>query len=394
MNAVNIQRFLWISCPALLMFATMQTVAFVWILVILTVLASGQLRQITANLKSLPKTHYILFLAFFLYSLLSALWSLHPGETILSALRGMAMWGAAIFLWESSSLQETIFSEEMLKKMAWMTIVVMLVVASELLPGGGVIAHLSHYLPSSNYDRYINKNVNRGLCAMAVLVWPLYTMLRSRNAKHLAIGSLLATTVAILGLDSLSAKLGLLVGAVFLLWNMPVLIKKAVPWVAATGIALMPLLVWAILHLKSLEPILPILESFSSGRLPIWKVILIVYEQRPLLGYGLGMSPEVQLTPEMLQSIHLDAAPLHPHNYTIQMLLELGVPGLVFLTLLTWVAFRQWQGQARQSAMVAGYLMTGIFAYGIWQTWWIAVGVMALMLARTATIIASRHAAT
>ena len=82
--------------------------------------------------------------------------------------------------------------------------------------------------------------------------------------------------------------------------------------------------------------------------------------------------------------------PLHPHNSALQVFLELGVVGFALAVTALTLSLRRWsrlQGvpaptQAAAVAMIVAYLSIGFTAFGVWQSWWIAVGWIGAVLWR------------
>jgi O-antigen ligase len=77
--------------------------------------------------------------------------------------------------------------------------------------------------------------------------------------------------------------------------------------------------------------------------------------------------------------------PLHPHNAGLQILLELGVPGVVLALVLLWILaarLERLRGPPRVcgQALFVATLAIASTAYGIWQNQWLALILSAALL--------------
>lgn len=128
--------------------------------------------------------------------------------------------------------------------------------------------------------------------------------------------------------------------------------------------------------------------SFWSAYLPessslyqrflIWDFAIDRIFEKPLFGWGWGVS---QFIPGASIKALDDMAfiPLHPHNNSIQIWLELGGIGALLLAILVALLFWQLHRQAQHRLYVATYtaLLTAILiinssSYSMWHMWWIS----------------------
>ena len=112
-------------------------------------------------------------------------------------------------------------------------------------------------------------------------------------------------------------------------------------------------------------------------RLEIWSFAGARNAERPLLGWGLDASRAIPggTAPTDLGVPYL---PLHPHNVTLQIWLELGIPGAALLALFgvrLWLALGAAAWPRPYAAAVVGSLVAAftvsLGSYGLWQEWWI-----------------------
>ena len=108
---------------------------------------------------------------------------------------------------------------------------------------------------------------------------------------------------------------------------------------------------------------------------------------RPALGWGMESSRAIPggTTEYVPGRTYL---PLHPHNNALQVLLEEGVIGFALTLTALVIALRAWRRHwssdplegAAGGALIMAFLVIGFSAFGIWQTWWIAVAWIAAAL--------------
>jgi O-antigen ligase len=131
----------------------------------------------------------------------------------------------------------------------------------------------------------------------------------------------------------------------------------------------------------------------SEARVAIWRSFEVVVRERPLRGWGFGVSPVIADDPRLRQIDPDTRAMLgvgHPHNAALQIWVELGAVGaalafLVFAFLLRSIARLDAAAAAPRLALVAGAGMVALVGHGAWQGWWIACLGLAAVLFRTAS---------
>ena len=76
---------------------------------------------------------------------------------------------------------------------------------------------------------------------------------------------------------------------------------------------------------------------------------------------------------------------MHPHDAALQIWLELGLPGVLLFAALWLGLLRRAASQAdrlRRATSVAAmtaYLVISAVSFGVWQSWWLAVGALAML---------------
>jgi len=123
-------------------------------------------------------------------------------------------------------------------------------------------------------------------------------------------------------------------------------------------------------------------------RLAIWAFATEKIFMKPWLGWGFDSSRDIPKEDHRL-SPNMEIMPLHPHNMSLQMRLELGMPGvgllaaLIFLSLYWLTVFtddQRYRGFALAPAF--GWLFIANVSFGMWQTWWIATAFLLVVAMR------------
>jgi O-antigen ligase len=166
----------------------------------------------------------------------------------------------------------------------------------------------------------------------------------------------------------------------------------------------MPLLVGFIPKIPSAS-----LPLSAVHRLVIWDFAAARIAEKPLAGWGMEASralpggrarPDAATldrlnitTPaqrEFLALAHVEVMPLHPHNGALQLWLELGgigaLIGAALILLLGFAASRS-AVPAVGAGMLASAAVTGMLSFGLWQAWWVA----SLLLAMVALALLPRR---
>jgi O-antigen ligase len=183
---------------------------------------------------------------------------------------------------------------------------------------------------------------------------------------------------------------------------------RVMPKLVGAGVAvlilLMPLLVAFIPQIPSAS-----LPPSAVHRLVIWDFAAARIAEKPLAGWGLEASramPGGRAQPdaatldrlnitapaqrEFLVLPHVEVMPLHPHNGALQLWLELGGIGALIgaaLMLALGVAASRSAAPAVGAGMLASAAVTGMLSFGLWQAWWVA----SLLLAMVALVLVPRR---
>jgi len=119
-------------------------------------------------------------------------------------------------------------------------------------------------------------------------------------------------------------------------------------------------------------------------RLLVWEYVANEIYKRPILGHGIGTSRLIGQNiilnvPNTNQEIK-GGIPLHPHNNFLEIWLELGLLGIIIISIL-WMKIIKYGIQMRQDSYIIG---TGVcssivtifiisnLSFGVFQAWWMS----------------------
>lgn len=251
---------------------------------------------------------------------------------------------------------------------------------AEIIPARGLITwFISSF--DGNPTKFLLQSVNRGICAFAVIIWPLLMVLNIYRQRLLIICLLTAFILVLVLVPNLSARLGLLLGALtyFLVCVKPQIISRTLVFVIPFAFFMGPIVLEMCLQSSYVAEHLSQLQVFSNGRVFIWQG-LIEHALPPngLLGWGMHTSDLLPLSDAVLRQMGM--SPLHPHHTMLQLRLELGWTGLLLVTIaiglvLHLIARSTLDRKAKAFAMATAisYIATGACSYSIWQSWWTAL---------------------
>ena len=311
----------------------------------------------------------------------SSIWSITPLVTLKTSLSVAFL---AAMGWVSFTYVQLLTppGNKFLKAYGLCLVLVGLLIIQEVALGGGLIQYIYEHTGQS-YNRFILKNVNRGLCAFTLFIWPFLAACTERGMAKKGWLMALPAMIGIMILHSLSAKLGLItsIAAFWGLQRFPQTLPRLFVLLVAVFLLCFPYAY----HLLETEVFsIPVVQQHlaASGihRLHIWHVLLEQVAERPWLGWGIDTTRAMPLSVEQLQSINLQVPPLHPHNPSIEIILEEGVIGLILSTAGILVLIREWIRmplseplyRATAGTLIVAYAFTGVASFGIWQHWWMA----------------------
>jgi len=210
-------------------------------------------------------------------------------------------------------------------------------------------------------------------CAFAVAMLTIAT-LSSSNAAVLAVAVMAVVAV--------------------LLWKFPGVMPRIVAVGCIAGTLLLPGAITLTIRAVD-DGYRPLIDETHSTdpdglagsyghRYYIWRFATERAVERPLKGWGFDASRAIPGGHETI-AIGKELMPLHPHNATLQLWLELGIPGILIAAGAFWLIFRHRLGAAGGAAdvyvkplMLLAVCVSWNATYGLWQSWWFSALALAL----------------
>jgi O-antigen ligase len=255
----------------------------------------------------------------------------------------------------------------------WSILVLAILLGLDSLAGGRVYATLAALVRPAGAVDFTAIWAARGGYVLAVVMWPWLAGLPGR-ARWMAPVPFLAVTAVSVFLRQDAPLFALIAGsAAFAL-----VLVAGVRGLAALGAAQTafwlsaPWIVQAAGVGAHLRQEAGAIKPSWAERLRIWRFASDRVAEHPWRGWGMDASRSFG-----------DTIPLHPHNWPLQVWLELGVPGAVIVTGLSLGMLRGIAGlrspiqRAAAAGAMSAYLAVGAVSFGLWQSWWLAVGVLA-----------------
>ncbi len=309
------------------------------------------------------------------WCLVTSLWSFHPGAAATLALRVGLLLLALLYLAGLVRLLDDRQRERVVRGLCLGFAVAAAIAAIDLLFGTPIFDLLKGAAHSENaaYAR-----LNRGISALAILVWPLAAF-AWRQGWHAA-ALLLPPTLFGLTLLSQSSASMLALGSGLLAASVACLGRAAARLVLAAAIAgtlLAAPLAVDLMQRAGLNQS-DLIHENGLYRLHIWGVVNDRIAERPLFGWGFDASPDLPTAGVEPFAPGKKIIPSHPHNGALQIMVETGIVGSLFVLAMLALIARRIDGLATPArccatAMLVTLLGIACTAYGIWQSHWLAM---------------------
>ena len=329
-------------------------------------------------------------LAFLAWALASLLWSSSPATTALSLLEALVPAASALIIAVGLSGQTRHFSS----RTAALGLAFGLAVAcAAMLLDLGTGMSLQRALGSRAQGFVLNRAILTVLVISTPVLWWLARDRLLPRSVYLAFGGLLAVSVILShsGAAVVGSACALLIYG--LARYAPRFAVGALLIGAFLSLAAAPIIGETLFRSISKAAHERMTGASSEARVAIWRSFEVAVRERPLLGWGFGVSPVIA-DDARLRPIDPDTRAMlgvgHPHNAALQIWVELGAVGaalafLVFAFLLRSIARLDADAAAPRLALVAGAGMVALVGHGAWQGWWIACLGLAAVLFRTAS---------
>jgi len=239
----------------------------------------------------------------------------------------------------------------------------------------------------------------------AILIFPLSAVAIRGGDRSLIVTAIAAMAISVFFAGASASKLALIIGfPVFLLarfWG------RLVLRVLTVGLPIAFIVLPGIVTALDLPSLLSaqgrLIYSSAAHRLAIMRFVNERIDERPVLGWGLhtsrllpGGGTDARFDPRYADimavmsndpSTDVELLPLHPHNASQQMRVELGIPGLLLYAFLFGVCgvallrrFPEGPPLAAGSGALVAVFVIGQLSFSAWQSWWISGQLLCICL--------------
>lgn len=311
-------------------------------------------------------------LVFISYGVLSIKWSLAPYDAGALSLTFIYEFLPAFLLFPAIALISPNASARLAKLLPWAAGLGLLLLAVEVF-GDQPVQRFIHGEPP--YPLAFVSAVNRSTVLMALMSGPL-TLLMWRSGRRLMAAIWLALVTVISAVSesqsAAAAQIALLALMTFAIWS-----PRATAALIAVGIVAGMLFCAPVAHAMfdaGLADASWMPDSFKH-RILSWDFVASQLDMHAWLGWGLDSARAIPGGDGFFAgTANWAKLPLHPHNFFLQVRLELGWIGAALVTWLLlavlWLLVRL-EGQRRVMglALFGTCIFIQCFAYGAWQTW-------------------------
>lgn len=319
------------------------------------------------------------------YCLLSSIWAIKPSESLVLWLRMLLFYIGALGLFAYRI--ESIHKERILIFLLYGLLAALSFANIEII-SNGIISKLIglEYKVSHQFEMVI---FNRGASILSLFSWPVICYLCHKERKKTALLYFVVTLATLARLESFSAVISFVISGIVILPLVYYKGKKILhifAVLAVIGVFAVALAAQMMDAHKMVGNVPVVPGAASDYRLYIWDYAAKQAIKKPFLGWGFNASRSYPVLAGDMLPNGRHPLPLHPHNNVLQIWLELGLVGLVMFAALLYYSLRgiaKITGQMNMaicSAFLANYFIIGQIGYGIWQNWWLASFIIALVL--------------
>lgn len=236
-------------------------------------------------------------------------------------------------------------------------------------------------------------HLNRAMVIAALMVWPWAAVALRRHSLRAGVATLALGIAVVLTADATAPVAAIAMGMLVAVaaWSAPRLLPYAFGAALAVGVLAGPLIPGMFPHPLNESAKVAFMSNSAIHRLLIWRTTADFIKERPVLGHGFDTSRSfyghndavaVRMRaddPKRSYELNFEPIPLHPHNMVLQVWLELGAVGALFMlaVLLSIIAaiVRSDLERVEKSlcfGFFASALVIAVVSFGAWQAWWLS----------------------
>jgi hypothetical protein len=275
--------------------------------------------------------------------------------TALKLVLELALYGAFAFLMRELPSR---WAAPVLATLAVSLTLISVLMAVDALSGQAIYRALRLSAHATGKAEMIESKAARGCYTVALLFWPVAIWMRRAGWN---------APLAVLAIGFVIACVGLNVDA-----PLAAVVLGGAVYFAVRRFgreAIWALLILTLVYFALAPTIVELLGHFAPP----------MHNAAPWLGWGMDASRV------------FDPIPLHPHSAALQIWLELGVAGVLLAALFWSWLWAKLGAQVDLSSSTGAvgaataviYLTIGALSFGVWQEWWLALGVIAVTVCWT-----------
>lgn len=236
-------------------------------------------------------------------------------------------------------------------------------------------------------------HLNRAMTIAALMTWPWAVVALRRHSLRAGIAILALGGAVVLTADATAPIAAVMIGvlAAAAAWIAPRLLPYAFGAALTMGVLMGPLVPGMFPDPVHQSAKIAFMSNSAVHRLFIWRATANLIRERPVLGHGFDTSRSFydnkNVVPVIIRSddpkrsyqLNFEPIPLHPHNMVLQVWLELGGVGALFMlaVLLSIIVAIARSGLERVEksfcfGFFAGALVIAVVSFGAWQAWWLS----------------------
>lgn len=236
-------------------------------------------------------------------------------------------------------------------------------------------------------------HLNRAMTIASLMVWPWAAVALRLHSLRAGLTTLAVGCAVVLMAEATApiAAIGIGLAVAVAAWVAPRLVPYAFGAALAMGVLMGPLIPGMFPHPVSESAKIAFMSNSAIHRLFIWRATVDLIRERPVLGYGFDTSRSfydnkhtvpIKIRsddPKRAYDLNFEPIPLHPHNLVLQVWLELGAVGALFMlaVLLSIIVAIARSGLERvEKSLCFGFfasaLVIAVVSFGAWQAWWLS----------------------
>lgn len=336
--------------------------------------------------KGTSKLFLISLLALIGYGAISSIWSIAPFASILLSLKLLGLVILGVFWCHFLNQLEEKQKQQIVISLLAGIIFGLIFVGVDHAKGNPWLS-LTGKTPA--------KAFSQGSLAISLAVWPCFYWLFKKDilGKILLAVFAMSTLLILTKIDCDTSFVVLVLGGLaalaFTIWYQScwVLLKTILP----LSIFITPFIALTLFSPQFIPKYNEWIRSPSYiERFYLWNAAAREIKKNPILGYGMGSTPFLDPSKEVMYWSYLDKMdtrqevaslriPLHSHNIALQYWLELGMIGMIIGTwflLATLLMIQRAQLNRTAEIFCIGFFINALgiawISLGIWQNWWIA----------------------